>query len=129
MSWSPIGDRVRPRASAGVAGDRVTEADARRAEADARQAELDRLNATLKRLEAQVAATRGNLRGETAPSPRRRKRTLEKAKLDQDVLIDGLRETLKKLPRRPRCTTRRKPRRRRRLWLVRRYLKRMRWMR
>lgn len=78
---------------------RVTEGDARRAEADARQAELDRLNATLKRLEAQAAATREETSEarQNAFAAEKETKALEKAKLDQDVLIDGLQETLKKL--------------------------------
>ena len=78
---------------------RVTEADARRAEADARQAELDRLNATLKRLEAQAAVTREETSEarQNAFAAEKETKALEKAKLDQDVLIDGLQETLKKL--------------------------------
>lgn len=78
---------------------RVAEADARRAEADARRAELDRLRATLERLEARSAA----MREETTEARRNafaaetETRALEKAKLDQDVLIDSLQETLKKL--------------------------------
>ena len=103
---------------------RVTEADARRAEADARQAELDRLNATLKRLEAQAAA-RGNLRRTKRLRRGEGNEALEKAKLDQDVLIDGLQETLKKLHEKTALYDAQKPRRRRRrLWLVRRYPKR-----
>ena len=78
---------------------RAADADARRAEADARQAELDRLNATLKRLEAQTAATREETSEarQNAFAAEKETKALEKAKLDQDVLIDALQETLKKL--------------------------------
>ena len=78
---------------------RSVEADARRAEADTRQAELDRLNATLKRLEAQASATREETAEarQNAFAAEKETRALEKEKLDQDVLIDSLQETLKKL--------------------------------
>ena len=78
---------------------RATDADARRAEADERQVELDRLNATLKRLEAQTQATREETSEarQNAFAAEKETKALEKAKLDQDVLIDALQETLKKL--------------------------------
>ena len=78
---------------------RVTEADARRAEADARQAELDRLNATLKRLEAQAAATREETSEarQNAFAAEKETKAQREGEADQDVLIDGLQETLKKL--------------------------------
>lgn len=78
---------------------RAAESDERRAAADRYQSELDALSATLRQVEAhnekmrsEIATTRT-----AAYAAEEAVGKLEKAKLEQDVLIDDLQATLKKL--------------------------------
>jgi chromosome segregation ATPase len=76
---------------------RSRDADRRKLAAETKQMELEKLNATLRRLEADARSLRTET-GETrrqALAAEKETKFLEKTKLEQDVLIDSLHETLK----------------------------------